>query len=328
MAGTVAGYGPSDIRAAYALPAAAGTGQTVAVVDAYNDPHAESDLGVYRAHYGLTACTTANGCFKKLNQTGVQGSYPVTNAGWSQEISLDLDMVSAACPHCKIMLVEASSATLSNLGAAVNTAVRLGANVVTNSYGGSEFASSYSAYSHPGHIITASAGDSGTGASQPCSFASVVCVGGTTLKRATNTRGWSETVWSGTGSGCSALVTKPAWQKDAGCTRRSESDVAAIADPYTGVAVYDSVAYQGIYGWLEFGGTSVSSPIIAAAYALAGNAGSLNAAQSIWNHGGTTALYDVTSGSNGTCSISYICHARVGFDGPTGWGTPHGVSAF
>jgi subtilase family serine protease len=237
-------------------------------------------------------------------------------------------MVSAACPHCKIVLVEASSATLSNLGAAVNTAVRLGANVITNSYGGSEFASSFSSYSHPGRVITASAGDNGTGASQPCSFTTVVCVGGTTLKRATNSRGWSETVWSGTGSGCSSLVAKPAWQKDIGCTRRSESDVAAIADPYTGVAVYDSVAYQGIYGWLEFGGTSVSSPIIAAAYALAANAASMNGAQSIWLHGGTSALNDVTSGSNGSCSVSYICHARVGYDGPSGWGTPHGISAF
>lgn len=328
MALSPSGYGASDIRSAYKLSGSLGSGQTIAVVDAYNDPHAEADMGVYRSHYGLISCTTANGCFKKVNQSGVQGSYPVTSAGWSQEISLDLDMVSAACPHCHIILVEATSATFSNLGAAVNTAVRLGANVVTNSYGGSEFTSSYSPYNHPGHIITASAGDSGTGASQPCSFATVVCVGGTTLKRASTTRGWTETVWKGTGSGCSALVAKPSWQKDTGCSRRTEADVAAVADPYTGVAVYDSTAYQGASGWLVFGGTSASSPIIAAAYSLAGNSATINAAQSIWQHGGTTALNDVKSGSNGTCTVSYICNGRTGYDGPTGWGTPNGVSAF
>ena len=327
MATSVPGYGPSDIRSAYALPATAGTGQTVAIVDAYNDPHAEGDMGVYRSHYGLPACTTGNGCFKKVNQTGVQGSYPATNAGWAQEVSLDLDMVSAACPHCHILLVESNNATFSSLGAAVNTAIRLGANVVSNSYGGNEFASSYSPYSHPGHVIVASAGDDGYGAAQPCSFATVVCVGGTTLKRSTTARGWSETVWSGTGSGCSTLVAKPVWQKDTLCRTRSESDVAAIADPNTGVAVYDSTPYNGVYGWLVFGGTSVSSPIVAAAYALAANAASMNAAQSIWQHGGTAALNDVTSGSNGTCSPIYICRARAGYDGPTGWGTPHGVSA-
>ncbi|HKU67528.1 MAG TPA: S53 family peptidase [Candidatus Baltobacteraceae bacterium] len=325
---TPAGYGPADIQSAYALPSAtAGSGQTVAIVDAYDDPYAENDLGVYRAQFGLPSCTTANGCFKKVNQSG-GSKMPRSNGGWGQEISLDLDMVSATCPNCHILLVEASSASFSNLGAAVNTAVQMGANVVSNSYGGSESSATNSAYNHPGHIITASAGDNGTGASQPCSFATVVCVGGTSLSRASSTRGWSESAWSGSGSGCSAQVAKPSWQTDSGCTMRSEADTSAVADPNTGVAVYDSFAYQGQSGWMVFGGTSVSSPLIASVYALAGNAASMNYAQSIWQHGGTTSLNDVTSGSNGTCSISYICNAGPGYDGPTGWGTPSGTGAF
>lgn len=324
---TPSGYGPSDIRSAYALPSTtAGAGQTVAIVDAYDDPNAENDVNVYRAQFGIASCTTANGCFRKVNQSGGTKA-PRANGGWAQEISLDLDMVSAVCPNCHILLVEASSATNSNLQTAENTAISLGANVVSNSYGGSEQSATNAAYNHPGHIITASAGDSGTGPSQPCSFASVVCVGGTALNHASNTRGWSETAWTSSGSGCSAKVAKPSWQTDSGCTMRSESDVSAVADPNTGVAVYDSYAYQGASGWMVFGGTSVSSPLVGSVYALAGNEASLTYAQSIWQHGGTSALNDVTSGSNGTCSIFYICNAGVGYDGPTGWGTPNGTTA-
>ncbi|HVS47216.1 MAG TPA: peptidase S8 [Verrucomicrobiae bacterium] len=327
---TPSGFGPSSLQSAYNLPSStAGTGQTVAIVDAYNDPNAEADLGVYRAQYGLAACTTANGCFRKVSQTGTT-KYPRNNGGWAQEESLDLDMVSAICPNCHILLVEATSATNANLGTAVNEAAALHATEISNSYGGGESGSSNSAYNHAGIIITASAGDSGTGAQQPASYATVVAVGGTTLTKSSNSRGWSETAWSGTGSGCSAYVAKPSWQTDKGCTKRSETDVSAVADPNTGVAVYDSYAYQGYQGWLVFGGTSVSSPLMASVYALAGNAASLNAAQSIWQHGGTSALNDVTSGSNGSCSGSYpyICKAGVGYDGPTGWGTPSGVTAF
>lgn len=328
--GTPSGYGPSQLRSAYNLPSTtAGAGQTVAIVDAYDDPNAESDLGVYRAQFGLPTCTTANGCFRKVGQTGTT-KYPAKNGGWAQEESLDLDMVSAICPNCHILFVEASSATNANLATAENTAASLGANEISNSYGGGESGATNSAYSHAGVIITASAGDSGTGASQPASYATVVAVVGTTLTAASNSRGWSETAWSGTGSGCSAYVAKPSWQTDHGCTMRSEADVSAVADPNTGVAVYDSFAYQHYKGWLVFGGTSVASPIMASVYALAGNASSLDAAQSVWQHGGTSALNDVTSGSNGTCSSSYpyICNAGVGYDGPTGWGTPNGVAAF
>jgi subtilase family serine protease len=326
---TPSGYGPSSLQSAYKLPSStAGSGQTVAIVDAYDDPTAANDLSVYRAQYGLPACTTTSGCFKKVSQTGSTTSLPSKNGGWAQEESLDIDMVSAICPNCHIILVEAKSATNANLATAVNEAIKLGANVVSNSYGGSETGASNSSYNHPGHIITASAGDSGTGASQPCSYSTVVCVGGTSLSTASNTRGWSETAWSGSGSGCSADVSKPSWQTDTGCKNRSEADASAVADPNTGVSVYDSTRSGGYSGWMVFGGTSVSSPLIAAVYALAGNASSLNYASSIWAAGGGSSLNDVTSGSNGSCSISYICNAGAGYDGPTGWGTPNGIGAF
>jgi subtilase family serine protease len=321
------GLNPSDLRSAYNLPSTtAGSGQTVAIVDAYNDPNAESDLAVYRAQFGLAACTTANGCFKKVNQSGGT-SYPSSDAGWSEEISLDLDMVSAICPNCHILLVEATSPTFANLGKAVNEAVALGANTVSNSYGGSESSSetSYASYyNHSGHIITASSGDGGYGVEVPAAYNTVVAVGGTSLSKSSTTRGWTETAWSGAGSGCSAYISKPSWQTDSGCTRRTVADVSAVADPNTGVSVYDT--YGGVGGWLVFGGTSVSSPIIASVYALAGNASSVNAASTLYSH--TSNLYDVTSGSNGSCGGSYLCTAKAGYDGPTGLGTPNGTTAF
>ncbi|MFL5658160.1 MAG: peptidase S8 [Ktedonobacteraceae bacterium] len=321
-----AGYHPSDLQSAYKLPSAtAGSGQTVAIVDAFDDPKAESDLGVYRSTFGLAPCTTANGCFKKVNQTGGT-TYPPSNSGWSEEISLDLDMVSAICPKCHILLVETNDNSFTNLGKGVNEAVKLQANEISNSYGGSEYSGETtlaSYYNHPGHVITASAGDSGYGPQVPAAFNTVTAVGGTTLKRASNTRGWSETVWSGTGSGCSGFITKPSWQTDTGCKKRTISDVSADANPSTGVAVYDTFNEPG---WLVFGGTSVSSPIIASVYALAGNAGSVTYGSYPYSH--RTGLYDVTSGSNGSCGGSYLCTAKVGYDGPTGLGTPKGTSAF
>ena len=324
---TPSGYGPSDLRSAYSFPSTtAGAGQTVAIVDAYDDPNAESDVNTYRSQFGIAACTTSNGCFRKVNQNGVQGSYPRGNSSWGQEISLDLDMVSAVCPNCHILLVEASSASNSNLDTAVNTAASLGANEISNSYGGSETGASNAAYNHPGIAITASAGDSGTGAEQPASYSTVTAVGGTTLNHASNARGWSETVWSGSGSGCSAYVAKPSWQVGSvfQCPNRTNNDVAADADPNTGVAVYDSYGSRRNTGWLVFGGTSVASPMMASAYALAGNASSVNYGSYPYAH--TSDFNDVTSGSNGTCTFAYVCNAEVGYDGPTGVGTPNGVA--
>lgn len=328
---TPSGFGPADLQAAYGLAAAAasnGATQTIAIVDAYNAPNAENDMNVYRAQFGLPSCTTANGCFRKVSQTGTT-TYPKNDGGWAQETSLDLDMASAICPRCKILLVEANSASFANLSAAVDEAVKLGATVVSNSYGGSEYASEVTDqahYNHPGVAITVSSGDSGYGVEFPAASQYVISVGGTHLVRSSTTRGWTETVWSGAGSGCSAYIAKPSWQTDGGCSRRTVSDVSAVADPNTGVAVYDSYAYRGSSGWMVFGGTSVAAPVVASVYALAGNANALNYASSLYSL--RTSLNDVLSGSNGTCGGSYLCTGVAGFDGPTGNGTPNGVAAF
>lgn len=322
-----AGFGPADLQSAYGL-SASGSGGTVAIVDAYDDPNAEADLGVYRSQYGLPACTTANGCFKKINQSGGT-TPPRANGSWAQEISLDLDMVSAICPNCHILLVEASSASMANLGAAVNTAARTaGVVAISNSYGGPEYSSETSDedtyFNHPGIAITVSSGDNGYGVEFPAASRYVTAVGGTHLTKSGTS--WSETVWSGAGSGCSAYIAKPSWQTDSGCARRTVADVSAVADPNTGVAVYDSYAYRGVSGWLRFGGTSVASPIIGAMYALAGNTGSINYGSFPYSH--TASLFDITSGSNGSCGSSYLCTGKVGFDGPTGLGSPRGTGAF
>ena len=315
----VSGYGPSDLQSAYLLPSSTnGNGQTIAIVDAYGYPKAESDLGVYRSHYGLSACTTANGCFLKVNQSGQQGNYPRTNRGWDQEQALDIDMVSAVCPNCHILLVEATSATIANLGTAVDTAARLGANAISNSYSGGG-TSGGTHYNHAGVIILASSGDSGYGVATPAGFPTVVSVGGTHLVRGGGSRGWTESVWNGTGSGCEGTLAKPSWQTDTGCTGRTMNDVAAVADPNTGVAVY-------VGGWLVFGGTSVSSPLLGGVYGLAANESSLNAGQSLYTN--SASLFDITTGQNGSCNPAYLCHGEVGYDGPTGNGTPNGIGAF
>ncbi|HEX7020001.1 MAG TPA: S53 family peptidase [Gemmatimonadaceae bacterium] len=321
------GYNPADLRAAYSIPSSTTTA-TIAIVDAYDDPNAENDLNVYRSQFGIPACTTANGCFRKSNQSGGT-SYPRANGGWAQEISLDLDMASAICPSCHILLVEASSNSFANLSAAVDYAASVpGVVAISNSYGGSEYSgevNDQAHYNHPGIAVTVSSGDNGYGVEFPAASQWVTAVGGTSLKRASTARGWTETVWSGAGSGCSAYITKPSWQADAGCSRRTVADVAAVADPNTGVSVYDSYAYRGQSGWMVFGGTSVASPIIASVYAVAGNTGSINYGSYPYSH--TSSLFDVTSGSNGSCG-NYLCTGSVGFDGPTGNGTPNGVTAF
>ncbi|AEW99702.1 S53 family peptidase [Streptantibioticus cattleyicolor] len=326
------GYGPSDLLSAYNLPADGGAGQTIAIVDAQDDPNAESDLATYRSQYGLPACTSDNGCFTKVDQNGGT-NYPSADSGWAGEISLDLDMVSAIAPEAHIILVEANSASMSDLGTSVNEAVSLGAGFVSNSYGGPEDPSDTQAdsqyFNHPGVVITASAGDSGYGVEYPAASPYVTAVGGTSLTQDSSARGWSESVWgsqsggSGTGSGCSTVESKPSWQTDTGCSQRTVADVAAVADPATGVAVYDSYQSQG---WNVYGGTSASSPIIAAVYADAGtpSQGS-NPASFPYAH--TSALNDVTSGSNGSCG-TYLCTAGDGYDGPTGLGTPNGTAAF
>ncbi|HEX4457652.1 MAG TPA: S53 family peptidase [Polyangia bacterium] len=330
---TPSGYGPSDLQSAYgaaALAGSDGSDATIAIVDAQDDPDAEADLAVYRKQYGLAACTSASGCFRKVNQSGATSPLPKADKGWSGEIMLDLEMASALCPRCKLLLVEASDATTADLGAAVNTAATLGATVISNSYGGPEDASVTAAdkqyYDHPGIAIFASSGDSGYGVEYPASGQFVTAVGGTTLtKSSTAARGWVETAWGtsaggdGGGSGCSAYVGKPSYQKDSGCKKKTVADIAALADPDTGVAVYDK---YGSGGWNVYGGTSAASPIAAAIHALTGHGKDALGL----SYGKTSAFYDVVSGSNGSCAGSYLCTARAGYDGPTGNGTPNAAA--
>ncbi len=330
------GYGPAQFRGAYGLPSAAATAQTVAIVDAYDDPNIASDLNAYSAQFGLPQCNSANPCFKKVNQSGsASGPFPRADAGWSLEIALDVEVAHAVCPNCKILLVEASSNSLANLAASVNTAAKLGANEISNSYGGSEFSSEVNdtAYNHPGIAVTVASGDNGYGSfGFPAASPSVITVGGTTLTLGAGNAYGSESVWSGAGSGCSLYVKAPSWQSflSACAGKRGTADVAADAAPSTGAAVYDTVRYQGRSGWFQVGGTSLSSPLVAAVYALAGGLPSgTTAAGGLYGHlGDATVLHDVTSGSNATSCSTIMCKGAVGYDGPTGVGTPKGIGAF
>src|SRR5215203_4048447 len=309
------GYTPSDLRSAYNVPAG-GAGETIAIVDAFDNPNALQDLKVYRQEFGLAAGPT----IKKMNQSGQvvetldtttgnistgSGKAPSANTGWGQEIALDLDMASAICPSCNILLVEANSNSFNDLGAAVNTAAaQSGVKSISNSYG----------------------------VQFPAASRYVTAVGGTSLTRST-TGAWSESVWSGAGSGCSAYIAKPSWQTDKGCANRTVADVSAVANPNTGVAVYDSYgstvdANGDSLNWYVFGGTSVSAPIIASDYALADN--TINYGEYPYSHASALTLNDVVSGSNGGCTKrkTYLCTGVSGYDGPSGLGTPKGVGAF
>jgi subtilase family serine protease len=324
------GYVPEDLRMAYDLESATGDGATVAIVDAYDDPTAEADLGVYRSEFGLPPCTTENGCFRKVSQTGSPTDLPIPDGGWAQEISLDVDMVSAICPDCHILLVEGRSARFDDLATAVRYAAsQPGVVAISNSYGAPDFSDPLAAaYNQPGIAVTAATGDSGYGVSAPASFPTVIAVGGTALQ--IGAAGVTESAWSGAGSGCSTLHANPGYQIGTGCPGKAEADVSAVADPVTGVAVYDNFAFQGEAGWLRFGGTSVATPIIAAVYAMgtAVRAGGYPGAFT-WAHAGdATALNDVTGGVNGVCPVILWCEAGRGWDGPTGLGSPRGTGAF
>jgi hypothetical protein len=327
---------PAYLQEAYDLAylsQTAGTGETVAVVDAFDDPNAESDLAAYRTEFGLPACTSANGCFTKVDQTG-DTNYPAPDSGWELEISLDLDAVSALCPNCHIDLVEANSAQTSDLAAAELEADQLGANVISNSWdvalsgrAARQFPTTGD-YSFKGVTTVAASGDLGyPGATTndfPAAMPNVTAAGGTTLEPASasgvaSAREFTESAWSDAGSGCNLGASKPTWQTDTGCTGRSYADISADADPDTGMQVYDSA--DG--GWEVVGGTSEASPLIAAYYALLGSA----AQGPSWPYANASLLNDPTTGSNGSCatSMSYICDARPGYDGPTGVGSISGA---
>ncbi|MBB5982246.1 S53 family peptidase [Kribbella solani] len=324
------GLTPTGLRDAYKLNGLSAGGRTVAIVDAYGYPNLERDLGVYRSQFGLSACTTANGCLRVIDQTGGT-ALPKFNVGWAGEQALDVDAVSAAAPDAKIIVVQAKSAGFADLGAAVVTASKqAGVVAISNSYGGSDAADSTygSYYNHPGIAVTASTGDNGyQGGSYPASSSYTTAVGGTSLVAASNSRGWSETVWSGAGSGCSTYNTalSAAASFGTGCSKRAMADVSAAADPAKGgMAIYYPTS-RTASTWAQFGGTSEAAPIIASVYALSGNtAGYANALP--YAHPGS--LFDVTSGSNGSCPTTQWCNARAGWDGPTGLGTPNGTGAF
>lgn len=332
-----AGLSPANLQQAYDLQSATGgSGQTVALVTAYDDPTAAGDLAAYRTQYSLAACTVADGCFKKVGQTGSTTSLPGTSAEWTAPVAESLDAISAICPNCHILLVEANSAATADLAAAENEATVIGARFITNDWTGPESASetTYDSSFSPDVVITAPAGDAGYGATYPAASPNVIAVGGTTLTASSGSpRGYTEAAWADTGSGCSAYEPKPSWQTDTGCAGRTMNDLAA--DAGTPIAYYDT---SSAGGWGQGEGTLISSAIVAAAYALAGTpaAGTHPASYPYQHPGGgyttpgtaypfSDGLNSITSGSDGTCSVSYLCTAGAGYNGPAGLGTPAGT---
>jgi hypothetical protein len=383
------GLRPQDLHSAYQLPSAAPSTQGIALIDAYDDPTAEADLGAYSKEFGLAECTTANRCFEKVNQRGETGHLPTAKsteekeaAGeWAVETSTDIEVAHAVCQNCHILLVEASNDGYEDLEAAERTAEHLGADEISNSWGGSEPFIDSAAFNDPGVVIAASAGDDGYlnwGAAEaeergavdyPASSPHVVAVGGTRLALSPTGAWAEETVWNGdgaTGGGCSTDFKAQPWQlaesdwATVGCSgeHRAVADVAADGDPYTGVAVYDSTPErpgQAAPEWMTVGGTSVASPIVASVFALAGGADDVPyPAQTLYENELKLpdSLHDVVFGSNGECDEPFTegglsgcseseevlascpeptqttCLAHTGYDGPSGVGTPKGITAF
>ena len=323
---TPSGLGPADLKSAYKIDTTKGAGKTIAIVDAFNYPNAESDLAQYRSQFGLPACTKANGCLTIVNQTGAVSPLPANSpAGddWTVEAALDLDLASAACPLCKIVLVEAQDDQGDGLFISQNGAASLGADVISNSWGGpsdgSDLTKDAQFFTHAGISIFVASGDSGnTGATPdyPSTSQHVIGVGGTSLVKSSNARGWTEGAWSGAGSSCSTLSAKPPWQTQTVCPKRAAADVSAVADPNTGLAVFNA----GSGGWIVVGGTSAASPFVAGVYAAYGIA--TNDSSFSYQH--AAQFFDVTTGKNGNCG-TILCNAAAGWDGPTGIGTPNGA---
>jgi subtilase family serine protease len=334
------GYGPADLASAYNYNPALKSNATIAVVDVYSYAALESDLAAYRSAFGLPACGAADGCLTIVDNGGGQED----PSGWGVETALDVDMASAACPNCKLMVILADPNSASSLDDANATAAQMGATVISNSWGGNYSKTTdpgfeKTDFNQPGIAIFVAAGDNGftSTADYPSTSEHVIAVGGTNLVKDSSARGWSETVWGldaaqdngAGGSSCQKDTTnfkKPSWQtgivSTTVCAGRAATDVAAVADPQTSVAVYNSS--QG--GWLMggVGGTSAASPLTAGIFALTGN----GSADGSFSYAHTSAFYDVTSGTNkaaNTCS-GLICNAAVGWDGPTGNGTPNGAA--
>ena len=319
------GLGATDLADAYNIDTSVDPGATIAIIDAYGYTNLASDLATYRTHYGLPACTVGNGCLEIVNQEGQASPLPANapaNDDWTVETALDVDMASAGCPKCKILVVQADDDNGDGLLIANTTAATLGATVISDSWGGPEssfggIAAAEVYFDHAGIAIFVATGDNGnTGTSPdyPSTSAYTIGVGGTSLTTSGNTRGWVESAWSGGGSSCSTSVTKPSWQTSAACAKRATSDVAAVGDPNTGLAVYNNGQWQIV------GGTSAASPLVAGIFALTKNGG----ASAQFAYLNAAAFYDVTTGKNGTCT-SAMCKAAAGWDGPTGVGTPNGA---
>ena len=321
------GWGPADIQSAYNIDPASipATVPTIAIIDAYGYTTLESDLSTYRSTYGLPPCTSANGCLKIVNQTGgtTLPAQPPAGDDWTVETALDVDMASAACPKCKIVVIQADDDQGDGLFIANNLPSSIGATVVSNSWGGPEQAgtpsTTYETYfNHSGIAVFVSAGDSGyndagQGPDYPATSAYVIAVGGTNLAKAANARGWTETAWTSGGSACSLSIPKPSYQTGTMCTYKATTDIAAVGDPQTGVAVYNKGA------WTVVGGTSASSPLVASIWAATGNGAQTSGSYVIQN---ASKLWDVTTGTNGQCG-NILCQAGTGWDGPTGYGTPN-----
>lgn len=340
-------YGANQLRYAYSITQKGARYKVIAIVSAYHSESAFQDIKDYRAMYNLGPmdnCTDPktpgmvgtiltevpsgkNPCFMQVDQKGAAVGFAQTDdQGWAQETALDIEMATAICPNCSILLVEANNASLDNLNLAVGSAARFkNVRSISNSYGGTDAPEfkypAYAAATSKGIAVVASSGDSGYGVLAPASFASVIAIGGTTLKVDQRGRWASESAWSKAGSGCSDYNRAAAWQPIfmTGCANKMTADFAAVADPATGVAV----AFEG--GWFTFGGTSVSAPIIAGMYAIGPKTGGNPAAFTVAHK---DQLHDITEGSNGRCTVLYWCNAREGWDGPTGLGSPNGAGGF
>lgn len=363
VAGPAGGYTPADLASAYGYsPLSGGTTQTVGIVDAYDDPNALADLNAFDARYGLPPETSTS--FRKVNELGASTPLPTADAGWATEIALDVETVRAVCAHCRILLVEGTSSSFAHLAAAVNTAARLGATEISNSYGGPENptvpASVQAAYTHPGVVITASTGDdgwydwdlvkqgwaSGNAPNVPAAFPSVVAVGGTALALNTDASRKAEDVWNengpegqatttsgASGGGCSTSYAAPSWQaqvagySDTGCgTKRQTGDIAAVADPYTG---FDTYTTYGGSGWATYGGTSLSAPLIAAMWALAGGSGGVAyPAQSLYTNLRLhpSAVFDVSQGGDAFCGGDTPANCSDVLSVMTGTGNPNNLA--
>ena len=334
-------FAPAQLRHAYGFDRVTneGKGQMIGIVDAYDNPNAESDLGVFDAQFGLPACTSSNGCFRKVYSNGRK---PATNANWAVEMSLDVEWAHAIAPQATILLVETPSNSLSDLVTGVDFAVRNGASVVSMSWTVSEFSGEAQTDNHfvsNGVTFLAASGDAGNGAVYPAASPDVVGVGGTSLYLNANGSYQSETAWSGSGGGLSKYEREPSFQAqfaipDDPHGYRGAPDVSYDADPSTGFAVYDSFGMDGYSGWFQVGGTSAGSPQWAALIAIANsmraaarktNLSSTNTSfYSLAKTAEATDFFAVTQGTNGTCGA--ICTASAGYDYITGLGTPQAAA--